>query len=137
MISILLFVLVIGYLAFIFLPHYPSKDVFIADIDDPADVAEAFSYSLPFNRLEGMESYVIREKWDFIENWSATHLPISEKCHYPGDPDFQGHFLGGGNDRGGVSTAYISYSYDCPEYYYSFVADLELELIDNKWQVVG
>ena len=116
---------------------YPSKGIFLANENDPSDVALAFAYSLPWNEMAEMKSYIVQEKWEFIETWPEIHEPIPKECRYDWDPDFQDTRLFGGSDNGGSSSVSLFYNYDCPEYWYGFyVSGLELKLIDGKWQIV-
>jgi hypothetical protein len=116
---------------------YPSKGIFLADENDPADVALAFAYSLPLNKMAEMKSYIVQEKWKFVETWPEIHEPIPKECRYDWDPDFQSTMMFGGVDNGGSSSVSLFYNYDCPEYWYGFyVSGLELKLIDGKWQIV-
>jgi len=116
---------------------YPPKNVFLVDKNEPYDVALAFAYSLPYNKINEMKSYVAQEKWEFLDNWTKIHSPISKKCRYPWDPDFHGAMMVGGNDVGGSSSVSLFYTYDCPNYSYWFnFSGLELKLLDGKWQIV-
>jgi len=47
--------------------RYPPKGIILANQDDPADVALAFAYSLPWNEMADMKSYIVQDKWEFIE----------------------------------------------------------------------
>ena len=117
--------------------QYPPKDVFLADENDPSDVALAFAYSLPLNKMTEMKSYIVQEKWEFVEKWSDIHEPISNECRYPWDPDFQNTMIFGGMNKGSSSSVSLFYTYDCPGYGYWFdLSQLELKLIDGKWQII-
>ena len=116
---------------------YPSTRIFLANENDPGDVALTFAYSLPFNEMAEMKSYVVQENWEFVEKWPDIHEAISKKCHIPWDPDFE-YFMFGGQDNGGSSSASLFYNYDCPKYWYTFSLDgLELKQVDGKWQIVS
>jgi hypothetical protein len=118
--------------------RYPPRGIFLANQNDPADVALAFAYSLPRNEMAEMKSYIVQEKWDFIEMWTEIHQPISNKCIYPWDPDFQNTMMFGGVDNGGSPSVSLFYTYDCPEYGYWFdLSGLELKLIDGKWKIIS
>ena len=114
------------------------RDLVVTDSSEPRQVALAFAYSLPFNKTAEMRSYIVEEKWGFVDNWSTTHEPISEDCLYPWDADFQGTMVFGGNDFGSSSSVSLFYAFDCPEYSYWFdLSGLELKLLDGKWQIVS
>jgi hypothetical protein len=132
------FVCIIVFVVSQNLNRRPPRDMTITDSSEPFQVALAFAYSLPYNEITKMKSYVVQEKWEFLDNWSKTHVPISEKCLYPWDADFQNTMIFGGNDVGGSSSVTLFYTFDCPEYSYWFdLTELELELIDGKWQIVS
>jgi hypothetical protein len=118
------------------LPLYPAIRIFLANENDPADVALTFAYSLPFNEMAEMKSYLVQENWEFVEKWPEIHEAVSKECHIPWDPDFE-YFMFGGQDNGGSSSARLFYNYDCPGYWYTFyVYELELKRVDGKWQIV-
>lgn len=125
------------FITLLILSIFPPRNIFLADKNEPSDVALAFAYSLPFNKMDEMKSYVVQEKWEFLDNWSEIHAPISKKCRYPWDPDFQNTMMFGGVDHGGSSSVSLFYTYNCPEYGYWFdLSELELKLINGKWQIV-
>ena len=118
------------------LPLYPAIRIFLANENDPGDVALTFAYSLPFNEMAEMKSYLAQENWEFVEKWPEIHEAVSKECHIPWDPDSE-YFMFGGEDNGGSSSARLFYDYDCPEYRYTFYVDgLELKRVDGKWQIL-
>lgn len=131
------FVCIIIFVISQILNRQPPRDIVVTDSSEPFQVALAFAYSLPYNKIAEMKSYVVQEKWEFLDNWSKTHVPISEKCLYPWDADFQNTMIFGGNDVGGSSSVTLFYTFDCPGYGYWFdLSGLELKLLDGKWQII-
>ncbi|MBK9053670.1 MAG: hypothetical protein IPL78_23045 [Chloroflexi bacterium] len=79
---------------------YPPEHLFVADQSNPSATAAAFAFSLAHNQLEGMQSYVVEEKWLLIATWPQTHEALSDSCRFDWDPDFQGYTaVGGLSDR--------------------------------------
>lgn len=116
---------------------YPDASLFVADESDSFDVARAFAYSLSLNKMDGMKSYLAREKWEFVNLWTEIHKPISKKCHYLWDPDLRGMAVGGSDSTDSISIS-LYYIYDCLDYGYKFEINmLRLKLVDKKWQIVG
>ena len=128
---------IVVFIVYLVQRRYPPRGIFLADENDPSDVALAFAYSLPFNKMTEMKSYIVQEKWEFVEKWPEIHQPISKECLYPSDPDFQNTMMLGPVDNGGSSSVSLFYAYDCPDYGYWFdLGGLELKLIDGKWQII-
>lgn len=111
-----------------YLSLYPSAGTFIADQTDKMDTAAAFAYSLAHNRTENMYSFVVVNKWGFIDTWPTTHTALPDSCRYPDDPDFWGFMY-----ADGVGTD-LWFEYTCPERVF-FQVSLEMIHLNGKWFV--
>ena len=117
---------------------YPPEHLFVADQSNPSDTAAAFAFSLAHNQLEGMQSYLVEEKWLLIATWPQTHEALSDSCRFDWDPDFQGYTAVGGLSRDRTEANFdLWFNYVCPnDSWKEMSVDVSLRLIDGKWYIV-
>jgi hypothetical protein len=128
-----------GFLVIILLCLFALRiykwSTFRANPNNAYDTVQAFAYSLAYNKLDGVKSYVSEDKWTFIDDWSTQHQAISSHCKSPSDPDDGPFWMGGFDDGSHIISVYFDFREDCPGYFYSFRIDANLERVNNKWQV--
>jgi hypothetical protein len=112
---------------------------FEANPHSSEDTVQAFVYSLAYNKLDHIRSYVSRDKWEFIDSWSTLHIPVSPDCKAPRDIDLGPVTMIGYDSN---NQSHLNYSFffnrDCPNYYYTFsVGGVLVDLVNNKWQISG
>lgn len=117
---------------------YPPEHLFVADQSSPNDTVAAFAFSLAHNRMDGMQSYVIAEKWPLIAVWPQTHEALSDFCRFDWDPDFQGYMSVGGRSRDGTeANVALWFNYVCPnDSWKELSVDVSLRSIEGKWYIV-
>jgi hypothetical protein len=109
---------------------------FAANPNSAEDTTQAFAYSLAYNKLDHIKSYVSRNKWAFIESWPARHQPVSSRCKDYDDPDL-GPFTISSYDSA-ESPHLISFFFmqDCPNHDYIFSVDgVIVERVENRWKI--
>ena len=110
---------------------------FKANPNNANDTVQAFAYSLAYNKLDVVKSYVSEDKWTFIDGWSKHHQAISQDCKSPSDPDDGPFWMSAFDDSTQTMLIYFSFNEECPDYFYMFHIDADLKRIDNRWQVIG
>jgi hypothetical protein len=109
---------------------------FEANQNNPEDIAQAFAYSLAYNKLDNVKSYVTSDKWAFIDSWSTQHQPISPDCKDPNDVDLGPVTMSSYDSTNHSVFISFFFNQECPNYYYTFsVGGMLVELVDNKWQI--
>jgi hypothetical protein len=109
---------------------------FVAIRSNPFDTAQAFAYSLAYNRLDTVKTYVAKDKWDFIDSWGSTHEAISSECKNWDNPSGV-EFAGSPGIDGKTYIATYWIFHDCPEYGYALTVSIELKLSDNGWEITN
>jgi hypothetical protein len=129
--------LLLVFLLCVFVFQVPYWPALVANPADANDTVEAFAYSLAYNKLDGVKSYVAEDKWSFIDSWSTHHQAIPQSCNYPSDPDDGPFWMSSFDDGTQTRLIYFSFSQDCPNYFYVFRISADLKQVDNRWQVIG
>jgi hypothetical protein len=110
---------------------------FEANPNNAYDTIQAFAYSLAYNKLDGVKSYISPSKWAFIESWPTRHEAISSHCKEPTDPDDGPSWMSSFDDNTQLLSMYFSFNQNCPDYFYMLRISAKLKRVDNKWQVIG
>jgi len=115
-------------------PYWPK---FKANLNDAHDTIEAFAYSLAYNKLDQVKSYVSPDKRTFIDAWSKDHQAISLDCKEPDDPDLGAFWISSFDESTQMLSISFHFNQDCPDYFYRFsIREVNLKRVDNKWQVM-
>jgi len=110
---------------------------FEANPHSSRDTVQAFAYSLAYNKLDNIKSYVSHDKWEFIDSWSTRHKPVTPDCKDP-DAVILGPSASYSSDP--MNQSHLNYNFDfnqeCPNYDYTFsVTGVLVDFIDSKWQI--
>ena len=108
---------------------------FVANRSDALDTTRAFAYSLAYNRLDTVKTYVSEDRWSFIDSWSSIHEAISPECKEWSDPP-EMDSISGVVDKTYYSTYWVNLN--CPKYFsYSFKVSVELNWSNNVWTITN
>lgn len=113
-----------------------NKSRFIANQSDAADTTQAFAYSLAYNKLDNVKTYVAEDKWGFIDSWTLNHEAVSTECKdwdHPWEPGM----VGVCDPESNICSVAYWIDYNCPEYSYTFMVDANLEFRNKKWEITS
>jgi len=133
---LVLMVVVLSIIIFRLFTFQDEDTRFIVDLNNPENMVSTFAYSLAYNKLDNVRSYISKEKVDFIEFWSEHHHIDISKCKIPHDLDLSPVMMRSYDET--IEAFRISFFFhrDCANYFYSFhVSDVVVERIGNKWQI--
>lgn len=109
--------------------------LFKANRQDAFDTAQALAYSLAYNKLDTVKTYVSEEKWGFLDSWSSIHSAVSPSCK-PWDNPSGTDAIGSSSTEDPNTYRYAYWiDYDCPQYSYTFFIDVNLSSINREWKI--
>ena len=115
-----------------------SESRFWANRNNADDTLQAFAYSLAYNRLESIDSYLVEEKWPFIDNWYIRHKPVSSDCTFPNDPDLgpTSGIVESMDEASGGFYFFLQCSDSDEDTYMFSVHNVRLQRIEGRWKIV-
>ena len=135
--SIAFVLMLLGVALYGFIFPSPYRSNFKANPKDAQDTVQALAYSLAYNQLDGMKSYVSPDKWAFIDTWLTRHQALSPDCKAPEDSDVGPMWASSFDEGTQVASITFFLNQRCPDSFYTFrISDTKLKRVDGKWQVM-